>query len=233
MRTTPGFTMDSKMFSLKFMSASQQGQLSHLLEYQTDWKEVMQILLNSLETCPTNKTEVEKIGSEKLEEWTLTQEGGDELELKIEVIISEKRYYQSDSLKSLRLLFNDMFKTVVLFNVRRKKVMKTLKTLAAEVVSSRLSQAEDIYSLEIPRTLFPNLWTAYNDSWRTRYVDTTQKKRKIAQLSSNNMKNRKDCPFCGRANFKRLMSHIMRNSPCHMKYKVQIEYDFVQNSCFW
>ena len=65
------------MFSLKFMSASQQGQLSHLLEYETDWKEMMQILLNTLDTFPTNKSEVEKLGSMNLEEWALTQEGGD------------------------------------------------------------------------------------------------------------------------------------------------------------
>lgn len=156
------------MFSLKFMSASQQGQLSHLLEYQTDWKEVMQILLTSLETCPTNKTEVEERGSEKLEEWALTQEGGEELELKVRVVISEKRYFQSDGLKSLRLVFNDMFKTVVLFNVRRKKLMKSLKKMSAEVVSSRLSCTEDISRLEIPRGLIRDLEMAYEDSWRVR-----------------------------------------------------------------
>ena len=172
MRTKPGFEMESQMFSLKFMSASQQGQLSHLLEYETDWKEMMQILLTSLDTFPTNKTEVEKQGSEKLEEWALTQEGGDELELQVGVIISEKKYYQSDSLNSLRLIFNDMFKTVVLFNVMRKKVMKTLRAFAAEVVSSTLSQAEDIYSLEIPRELFTDIETAFTDSWRVRYVQS-------------------------------------------------------------
>ena len=101
MTTIPGFTMETKMFSLKFMAASQQGQLSHLLEYETDWKEVMQILLTCLETFPTDKTEVEKMGQEKLEEWTLTQEGGDELELKIGVIISEKKILYGRILEKL------------------------------------------------------------------------------------------------------------------------------------
>ena len=157
------------MFSLRFMSASQQGQLSHLLEYETDWKEVMQILLNSLDTFPTNKSEVEKVGSDKLEEWALTQEGGDELELKVGVIISEKKYYESDSLKCLRLIFNDIFKTVVLFNVRKKKMMKTLKIIAAEMISSRLSDEDDVYKLEVPRSLYPDITTAFTDSWRVRY----------------------------------------------------------------
>ena len=117
--------MESKSFTLMFMSACQQGQLSRLLELQTDWKEVMEILLVCLDASPTNKVEVEKRGSEKLEQWALTtQEGEDELELKVRVMISEKRYYQADSLKSFKLIINNSkFKTVVMFNVRRKKVM--------------------------------------------------------------------------------------------------------------
>ena len=116
--------MESKTFTLKFNSACQQGQLIHLLELQTDWKEVMEILLVCLDSSPTNKVEVENRGSEKLEQWALTtQEGEDKLDLKVRVIISEKRYYEADSLKSLRLIINNKFKTVVLFNVRRKKVM--------------------------------------------------------------------------------------------------------------
>ena len=159
--------MESKTFSLKFMYACQQGELSHILEFMTDWKEVMEILLVCLETSPTDKVEVEKMGSEKLEQWALTQEGGDELELEVGVVISEKRH-QVDSLKSLRLIFNDMFKTVVLFNVRRKKVMKSLKTFAAEEVSRHLKSEQDITSLEIPRGLFKELEVAYRDSWRVR-----------------------------------------------------------------
>ena len=199
------------------MSASQQGELSNLLEFQTDWKEVMQILLNSLETFPTNKTGMEKMGSEKLEEWALTQEGGDELELKVGVAISETTFL-TKYLKSVRLNFNDIFKTVVMFNVTKKKVMKSLKTLAAEAVSSRLSSAEDINWLEIPRGLFGDLKTAFDDHWLVSFVDSCHKKRKAAQITSQNLKNQRDCPFCGRGNFKRLISHIMRNRDCHVKY---------------
>jgi len=225
--------MESQVFSLRFMSATQQGQLSHLLEYETDWKEVMQILLNSLDTFPTNTSEVEKLGSEKLEEWALTQEGGEELQLKVGVIISEKKYYKSDTLKCLRLIFNDLFKTVVLFNVRKKNVMRTLKMIAAEMISSRLSDEEDVHKLEVPRSLYPDIATAFTDSWRVRPIDTSPRKRKVAQMMNDNLKTRRDCPYCGRANFKRLISHITRNTACHVKYKVQMEYDFVQNNCFW
>ena len=83
MKTKPGFQMKSSMFYIKFMWAKQKKQVSYLLEEETDWKEVMKILLNSLDSFPTNITEVELLSSNKLEEWALTQEGGDELQLKV------------------------------------------------------------------------------------------------------------------------------------------------------
>lgn len=233
MKTKPGFQMESSMFNIKFMWAKQKKQVSYLLEEETDWKEVMKILLNSLDSFPTNITEVELLSSNKLEEWALTQEGGDELQLKVDVKISEKKYYQTDSIKHLKLIFNDMFKTVVLFEVRRKQVMKTLRMLSAEMVSSLLNMEEEVYKLEIPTTLYTNIRTAFKDDWRMRTIDTSHMKRKVAEVLSNRFKNMRDCPYCGRANFKKLMSHILRNNDCHLQYKVQLEYDFVQNSCFW
>ena len=233
MKTKPGFQMESSMFSIKFLWARQEEQVSYLLEQETDWEEVMKILLNSLDSFPTNITEVELLSSNKLEEWALTQEGGDELELKVNVKISEKNYYQTDSIKHLRLIFNDLFKTVVLFEVRKKQVMKTLRMLSAEMVSSMMNTVKEVSTLEIPTTLYTDIQTAYKDNWRVRSIDTSHKKRKVAEVASNRLKTMRDCPYCGRANFKRLLSHILRNSDCHLQYKVQLEYDFVQNSCFW
>ena len=96
--------------------------------------------------------------------------------------------------------------------------MKTLKMLAADVISSSLVQVEDIYKLEIPSTLYKDIETAYTDSWRERCIT---KKRKAGHLRVDNLKSRRDCPYCGRANFKRLISHITRNNACHKKYKMQ------------
>merc|ERR1712179_877907 len=162
------------MFSIKFMRAKQKKQVSYLLEGETDWKEVMKILLNSLDSFPTNITEVELLSSNKLEEWALTQEGGDELQLKVDVKISEKKYYQTDSIKHLKLIFNDMFNTVVLFEVGKKQAMKTLRMLSAEMVSSMLNMEEEIFKLEIPSTLYTDIRTAYKDDWRMRTIDTSQ-----------------------------------------------------------
>ena len=52
----------------------------------------------------------------------------------------------------------------------KKKVMKSLKTFSAEAFSSCISYSEDIYKLGIPRGLFADLDTVYNDSWRNKQL---------------------------------------------------------------
>ena len=141
-----------------------------MLEYETDWKEVMKIILECFETFPTDKEAVEKMGQDKLEEWTLTQEGGDELELKVKIIISEMRYYQENRKKSLRLVFNDMYETVVRFHVTKKRLMRPLKSISAEALSSKLTHSDDIYELEVPKELFDDIETVYNDIWRDKHI---------------------------------------------------------------
>ena len=45
--TVPGFTMQSENFYMKFITGLQCGVSSKLLEYETDWYEVMEIVLFS------------------------------------------------------------------------------------------------------------------------------------------------------------------------------------------
>ena len=102
-----------------------------------------------------------------------------------------------------------------------------------DMIRILMNMEEEIFKLEIPTTLYTDIRTEYKDDWRMRTIDTSHMKRKVAEVLSNRFKSMRDCPYCGRANFKKLMSHILRNSDCHLQYKVQLEYDFVQNSCFW
>merc|ERR1712215_5560 len=107
------------------------------------------------------------------------------------------------------------------------------KIFASEAISSVLLKKESIDELEIPKSLNNDLLTAFNDIWRTRVVDTESFKRKIAQQSRDNMKDKQSCPYCGRSNLRRLNSHIMRSSNCHLRHKMQLEYEYIQNNCFW
>jgi len=171
--TVPGFTMQSESFYLKFVTGLQCGVSSKLLEYETDWYEVMEILLSRLQDEPEKKEQFETIASRDLEYWARIQPGGDTLNLEIQVKLEEKRYFlpPSGSRKTLRLVFNDRFKTQVLFHARKKELLRSLRDLAAVAVADRVSKEEDIETLdkEIPRTVIPDVRAAFSNCWTPRF----------------------------------------------------------------
>eukprot|EP00092_Neocalanus_flemingeri_P017466 GFUD01018894.1.p1 GENE.GFUD01018894.1~~GFUD01018894.1.p1 ORF type:complete len:531 (-),score=128.42 GFUD01018894.1:90-1682(-) len=174
--TVPGFTMQSECFYLKFVTGLQCGVSSKLLEYETDWYEVMEILLSRLQDEPENKEQFETIASRDLEYWARIQPGGDTLNLKIRVNLEEKRYFlpPSGSRKTLRLVFNDRFSTQVLFHARKKMLLKTLRDLAAIAVADHFDKTEAIVKLEteIPRSLVPDVKKAFTNCWTPRFFRT-------------------------------------------------------------
>ena len=93
--TVPGFTMQSENFYLKFITGLQCGVSSRLLEYETDWYEVMEIILSRLQDEQEDKERFELIASRDLEYRAMMQPGGDSLNLKIRVMLEEKRYFES------------------------------------------------------------------------------------------------------------------------------------------
>jgi len=174
--TVPGFTMQSEGFYLKFVTGLQCGVSSKLLEYETDWYEVMEILLSRLQDEPENKERFEIIASRDLEYWARIQPGGDTLNLKIRVSLEEKRYHlpPNGTRKNLRLIFNDRFSTEVIFYARKKMLLKSLKDLAAVGVADHFSSEDAILKLggEIPNSLIPNVQKAFQNCWTARFWRT-------------------------------------------------------------
>ena len=86
---------------------------SRLLEYGTDWYEVMEIILSRLQDEQEDKESFEVIASRDLEYWAKMQPGGDSINLKIRAMLEEKRYFEppAGSRIALRLVFNDRFTT--------------------------------------------------------------------------------------------------------------------------
>ena len=96
-----------------------------MLEFETDWYDMMEILLSRLEDEPVNQDKFQDIASKDLENWALIQPGGDTLKLKIKVEMEEKLYLrqilasttvvkpvnpttrQLGSMKAIKLTFND------------------------------------------------------------------------------------------------------------------------------
>jgi len=171
--TVPGFTMQSEGFYLKFITGLQCGVSSKLLEYETDWYEVMEILLSRLQDEPENKERFEIIASRDLEYWARIQPGGDTLNLKIRVSLEEKRYHlpPNGTRKNLRLIFNDRFSTEVIFYARKKMLLKSLIDLAAVGVADHFISEESIVKLggEIPNSLIPNVQRAFQNCWTARF----------------------------------------------------------------
>ena len=228
-----GHTIETRRFSLQFKSASQNGVRSQILEEKTDWVAVMRILLACLDRNSTDTAMACREASARLEEWAVCQPGGEPLQLRIRVEVKDRKYYRQDQHKCLWLHFSDVYRTAVMFSVRRKNQMTELRSLAAAAVVSCVVRKEDIERLEVPRDVIPDMKEAFDDNWRVKYINTSSLKRKISDETRNDLRAKTDCPFCGRRNFKKILNHVMRNEKCHVLYKAQLEYNYVVNNCFW
>lgn len=183
--TVPGFTIQSENFMVKFVSGLLEGALSELLEYDTDWMEVMLIILDTLETFPTSVMTTQNILARSLENWVMSHPGAEHLNMKATVTIEEKAYFTPPlgSKKSLRVSFADTFQTEVLFYVKKKSNLRNLKNLGAVAVVENLKAKEDIADLEIPIILVANLVKPFNDDWSSKFyrnnIHSCQESRKI------------------------------------------------------
>ena len=181
--------MQSQNFVLKFITGLQKGVVSKLLEMETDWFDMMEIMLSRLEDEPTNQERFEDISARDLEHWALLQPGGDTLNLEIKVELEENLYRKVPSnprnmqqqppktghlgtRKAVKLTFNDRFTTQVIFHVRKKRALQSLKELAAIAVADLHSVPNAGKELAdeglLPPTLVPDLESAFSNCWTKR-----------------------------------------------------------------
>jgi len=169
--TTPGFTIHCKNFDLKLIAGYQEGTRSHVLEYKTDWMEVMVIMLANFKEFPTSTSKATEGIANSLEDWINSHEGAEVLNIKVHAVTEEKVYFDKPfgTKKSLRIFFTDKYNTEVLFHVKRRKVMTSLKDLCAEVVADHLEKVEDVERLEVPVTVRDEVLEACRNDWSFRY----------------------------------------------------------------
>jgi len=173
--TTPGFTIHSKNFELKFIAGYQEGRVSRVLEHQTDWMEVMMIMLENLKEFPTSTAKATEGMANSLEDWINSHEGAEALNIKVLATTEEKAYFNEPFgiKKSLQISFTDRFNTKVLFHVKKRKVITSLKELCAEVVADHLEKEEDVErsveGLEVPVTVRNEVLEACRNDWSSRY----------------------------------------------------------------
>jgi len=167
--SSPGYTLSSPSFSLTFLQARQLGEANYALEYETDWQEVMAILLSCLALHPSTSSKAAELASSRLEAWALLQQGGDLLQLRIRTRVKDKPLglRTSPTTKTLTLEFSDPRKTTITFEVVRRLQMMSLKRLGAAAVVENLRCVLRVDELELPMTLLSDLQEAQADSWRS------------------------------------------------------------------
>ena len=235
MATKRGFKLASANFVLTFLSGTQsRGQSSRAaLEEHTNWRGVMATLLAALERNPAQLTEATAAAGRDLSNWVLAQEGGAGLELAVSVKMMDQDYNRQNRNKYIFVHFNDVNGTVIMLNVQKKLKMSSLRSQAAAKVAGCILKKDDVATLEIPRDVVPDIKEAFDDNWRVSYIKTSQLKRKISELTLSDLKMKKDCPYCGRRNFKRILTHVMKTSGCHFKHNSQLEFNYAANNCYW
>ena len=181
LETIPGFTMQSKRFMVKFVSAFKNGLLSDELEYETDWKDVMIIILETLEVFPTSVDNTQQVLARVLEDWVKSHEGAEDLNIGVSVKMEEKVYFTPPlgATKCMRIKFTDKWNTEVVFHIKKKLRMKSLKNIAAAEVVDLIKKREHIKRLEIPTTLNGNLRRQFKNDWSSRYYRKNIKLRKV------------------------------------------------------
>ena len=164
-----GLTLESQNFLVKFVGGFQKGSSIPMLEEVL--KEVMEMTLDELETFPTSLQKTEECLAGDLKSWIIARTGLVHFNIKTKVQIEEQSYFTPPfgSKKSLRICLSDTFNTELLFQIKKKSVMKSLKDLGAESVADSLKHKEDIAELEIPITLILNLLKEFNNDWNPKY----------------------------------------------------------------
>lgn len=161
-----GFTLQTQNFMVKFVCAFENGKVSSFGDPAAT--EVMGIILDVLELCPTSISQTKTFLAKAVNNWIIARTGFLFLNLSIKVDIKEEPYFTPplSSKKSLRISFSN---SEFLFHIKKKSIMKSLKDLGAVAVADNLENKRDIAELEIPITLIFNLLKEFNQDWNAKY----------------------------------------------------------------
>merc|ERR1719469_706441 len=128
------------------------------------------MVLDTLEMFPTDIQEVEAVLAKALEDWIVSHEGAENLNISATAKLEEKIYFTPPfgSKKVLRVTFTDQFRTEVIFHVKKRLYMRSLKDLSFAAVAEHVNLEKDLLSLELPVTLYGALDMAIEDGWTPR-----------------------------------------------------------------
>merc|ERR550519_2535813 len=167
--TIPGCTLGSQLFDLTFVGGLQKGEPSSVLEDDTDWLQVMVIILDNLMRNPRSVDQVTEALDLALEDFMnahhihLADHPQIRIKSTLENYITVPEHFVP--CKLLQIAFMDEFQTTLLFEVNKKTVMKSLKSISADVVASCLEVVKDVEKLEIPTIVKKDVKKSVRNDW--------------------------------------------------------------------
>ena len=120
-KTVPGFSLQSKKFMVKFVAGLQNNNISKSVEEETNWTQVMMIILQNIEKFPMSEENLHHFITKDLNSWIGTLQGAQNLALKFSVKIEERVYFPKP--KSLTISFTGNLQTQIIFHIVRRNLL--------------------------------------------------------------------------------------------------------------
>ena len=160
-KTNPGTTRETKNYEIIFVAGHQHNGSSYLVEYESNWIPLMQLILASLEISENTFEDISLFLNREIQKY-LT------LGINVKLDIFDQTYFLKKQTKSLHLSFTDPSQTSLVFFIRRKQVLRRLKDISIQKVSEHMIQASDLLCIEIPMSLKSDLTDEAQTIWNRR-----------------------------------------------------------------
>ena len=156
-KTNPGTKQETKNYEIIFVAGHQDNVGCYFVEYESNWIQLMRLILASLESEDTF-TDISLFLNQELQRYMSPG-------INVRVEIFNPTYFQMKLTKSLHLSFTDPSKTTLVFLIRRRQVLKSLKDISIQNVTEHIIRSSDVRCLEIPMSLKKDLIAEAQTIW--------------------------------------------------------------------
>ena len=170
--TRPGSKFESRNYEVIFVAGHQLGIGCYLTEYEKDWTVLMEIILTTLEKVTNHTDTLRTALADHVQHHSAMVLGEIHPDIRVDIEILDQNYFPLKQTKSLHVTFYDNFKTSLIFFIRRKQVLKSLKDASLQKLSELLKKTErgSLESIEIPESLKREVLIESSYIWNQRQV---------------------------------------------------------------
>ena len=116
-KTNPGTTRETKNYEIIFVAGHQHNGSSYVVEYESNWIQLMKLILASLEFSENTFDDISLFLNRELQKYLNPC-------INVRLDIFDQTYFPMKKTKSLHLSFTDPSKTSLVFLIRRKQVLR-------------------------------------------------------------------------------------------------------------